>query len=84
MNTTGKRRRTRPGDPTKNLAAGIYVHLHAHGELAFAVGTSGLFLAGVFDLSVGTTGLSIAANAKLEARVAGVADPHASTPSVRC
>ena len=45
--------------------------------------TSGLFLAGVFDLSVGSTGLSIAANAKLEARVSGqvILD---STRSARC
>ena len=71
VNTTNAVVHLDPNDVTKDLAAGIYVRLHAEGDLGFGVGTSGLFLAGKFDLSVGTTGLSIAANAKLEARIAG-------------
>ncbi len=55
------------------LPAGVYVRLHADGDLSFQTPSqTGLLLHGLFDLEVGSNGLSIAAVSQLRAQVAGV------------
>ncbi|HAM70036.1 MAG TPA: hypothetical protein DCM86_00140, partial [Verrucomicrobiales bacterium] len=65
VNTTGK--------AVAGLVAGVYVRVHADGDLSFQTADqTGLLLHGLFDLEVGTNGLSIAAAAQLRAQVLGV------------
>jgi Ca2+-binding RTX toxin-like protein len=51
--------------------AGIYVKLHADGDLSFLVNGTGFLLHGLFDLEVGMLGLEVAAESTLHAMVAG-------------
>src|SRR5204862_4279827 len=55
------------------LQAGVYVRVHANGDLSFQTPSqTGLLLRGLFDLEVGSNGLAIAAASQLLAQVEGV------------